>query len=93
MISILIREFYSILLNIILINFILSSDDVITDNEELRPKLIQLNERIVNMCYHIYRRRPTCAELLSDYNQWGIDDRQLKHSNDFEENDDENDDV
>ena len=66
---------------------------MITDNEELRPKLNHLKEKIEKMCYHIYRRRPTCAELLSDYNQWGIDDRQLKHSNDFEENDDENDDV
>ena len=42
---------------------------------------------------NIYKRRPTCAQLLSQYSQWGIDDRQLKHSNDFEENDDENDDV
>ena len=61
---------------------------MITDNEELRPKLIEVNERILKMCYHIYRRRPTCAQLLSDYNQWGIDDRELKHSNDFEEKND-----
>ena len=52
---------------------------MITDNEELRPKLIQLNETIVNMCYHIYRRRPTCAELLAQYTQWGINENEVKN--------------
>ncbi len=51
---------------------------MITDNEELRQKLIEWNELIVNMCYHIYRRRPTCAELLSDYSKWGIDENEVK---------------
>ena len=59
---------------------------MITDNEELGPKLFEVNERILKMCYHKYKRRLTCAELLSDYNQWGINDRELKHSKDYEVN-------
>ena len=39
---------------------------MITDNEELRLKLKELNERIVNMCYRIYKRRPTCAEIAGN---------------------------
>ena len=62
------------------LNFILSSDDVITDNEELRPKLFEVNERILKMCYHMYRRRPTCAELMSEYCQWGIECNEVQNS-------------
>ncbi len=53
---------------------------MITDNEELRPKLRELKETVVKMCYHIYKRRPTCAELLHQYNQWGINSRELIES-------------
>ena len=58
---------------------------MITNNEELRPKLIELNERIVNMCYHVYGRRPTCAKLISEYNKWGINLVELKHSETYQE--------
>ena len=53
---------------------------MITDNEVLRPKLKELNETVVNMCYHIYRRRPTCHQLLLQYSQWGINSRDLIES-------------
>ena len=87
MISILIREFYPILNQIILnFDFILSSDDVITDNEVSRQKLNEIIDTICKMCHHIYRRRPTCAELLSEYNQWGITGDDIKKLFDFSEN-------
>ena len=28
----------------------------------------------------MYRRRPTCAKLLSDYNQWGIECNEVQNS-------------
>ena len=31
----------------------------------------------------MYRKRPTCANVLSTFNKWGIDGNQLKNSNDF----------
>ena len=41
-------------------------------------KLIALEKVILKMCHHIYRQRPTCAELLSEYNYWGIEESQIK---------------
>jgi hypothetical protein len=38
------------------------------------------------MCHHIYRRRPTCVELLSEYNRWGITGDDMKESFNFTEN-------
>ena len=35
-----------------------------------------------------YKKRPTCVQLLSDYNKWSIDKSEIKHSNDFEEKND-----
>ena len=61
---------------------------MITDNEELRIKLNQIIDSILKMCHLFYRRRPTCDELLSEYNKWGIDRSQIKHLNDFEEKND-----
>ena len=58
---------------------------MITDNEELRPKFNELIENILKMCHHIYRRRPTCAELLSEYSKWGIEDIEMKQSSEFKE--------
>ena len=58
---------------------------MITINEELRPKLRKLKETVVEMCYHIYNRRPTCAQLLLQYNQWGINSRELIESPNYHE--------
>ena len=54
-----------------------------TDNEMLRTKLIDLDQKIVSMCHPIYRGRPTCAVLLSEYNKWGIFVDQIKDSPEF----------
>ena len=45
---------------------------MITDNEELKSKLIELKDRIVNMCNQFYKRRPSCVELLEQYTKWSI---------------------
>ena len=58
---------------------------MITDNEELRPKLTELMNTTLKMCYPIYRRRLTCAEILTEYNQWGIKGDQIQVSLNFEE--------
>ena len=58
---------------------------MITENEVLRLKLNQIIDTICNMCHHIYRRRPTCAELLSEYYQWGISMNGVKNSINFNE--------
>ena len=76
-------NFIEIILNLV---FILSSDDMITDNEELRLKLNEIIDSILIMCHHIYRRRPTCAELLSEYNRWGITTDDIKESFNSAEN-------
>ena len=39
----------------------------------LKSKLIELKDRIVNMCNQFYKRRPTCAVLLEEYNKWSIE--------------------
>ena len=57
---------------------------MITDNEMLGTKLIYLDQKIVNMCHPIYRGRPTCADLLSEYNKWGITVEEIKDSLTFE---------
>ena len=36
------------------------------------------------MCHQLYKRRPTCAELLSEYSKWGIDDSVIKNLDDYE---------
>ena len=46
---------------------------MITDNEELRIKLNEIIDWILKMCHQIYKLRPTCTELLSEYNQWSIE--------------------
>ena len=58
---------------------------MITDNEVLRPKLRELNETVVKMCYHIYNRRLTCTQLLVQYNEWGINSRELMESSSYHE--------
>ena len=45
---------------------------MITDNEVLKQKLNEIIDTILKMCHQIYKRRPTCAELLLEYNRWGI---------------------
>ena len=57
---------------------------MITNNEELRPKFNEMIDSILRMCYHIYRRRPSCAQLLSEYSKWGIDDSVIRISDDYE---------
>jgi hypothetical protein len=59
---------------------------MITDNEELRLKLNQIIDNILKMCHQIYKLRPTCAHLLSDYNRWGITSDDIKESLNFTEN-------
>ena len=59
---------------------------MITDNEELRLKLNQIIDNILKMCHQLYRGRPTCADLLSDYNRWGITSDDIKESFNFTEN-------
>ena len=59
---------------------------MITDTEELRPKFNELIDIILKMCHQIYKRRPTCAEMLSEYSKWGIDYIELKQPSQFEEN-------
>ena len=56
---------------------------MMTDNVELRPKLAELKKIITNMCHHIYRQRPTCADLLCGYKQWCIQESELKRSDDY----------
>ena len=51
---------------------------MITYKEDLRPKLTELLNTILKMCNQIYKRRPTCAELLSEYKKWGIDGKEIK---------------
>ena len=58
---------------------------MITDNEELRLKLNQIIEIVLKMCHQIYRRRPTCAELLSEYNRWSITSDDIKENLNFSE--------
>ena len=58
---------------------------MIANNEKLRIKLNEIIDWILKMCHQIYKRRPTCAELLSEYSKWGIDDIEMKQSCEFEE--------
>ena len=51
---------------------------MITYNKELRQKMNQIIGKILKMCHQIYKRRPTCAKLLSEYAQWGIDENEVK---------------
>ena len=49
-------------------NFILSSEESISQNNDLRPKWSQLIELINQMLATKYRERPTCDEVLSQFN-------------------------
>ena len=51
-----------------------------TFNMEFRQKPIELRNTILNMFHLIYRHRPTCAEMLSEYSQWGIECNQVQNS-------------
>ena len=57
---------------------------MITDNQELRQKFNEIIDLILKMCHRLYKRRPTCAELLSEYSKWGIDDSVIINLDDYE---------
>ena len=65
--------------------FILSSDEMIANNEKLRIKLNEIIDWILKMCHQIYKRRPTCSKLLSEYNQWSITGDDIKESFNYTE--------
>ena len=58
---------------------------MITENQELRPKMTELMETTFKMCYQMYRRRPTCAQILTEYSKWGIRGDDIKVSFNYKE--------
>ena len=66
--------------------FIFRSDTSITRNRLLKPKWNSLQEVITKMMNPVFRLRPNCTELLSQFDSWDITIAEVKSSENYSKN-------